>query len=137
MLPDRAEEILSVSKSLVVLDEVKERSTDDCEVEDLMARSTVVKSSWLASLWTPDHIKDRSLDIDVASECVAPAPIRCYVFLHKLKHDEHHPTRQAQDNVHYATCLLKLWLVKLRNQRYCETCDAGDHLNRAVNPLCS
>ncbi len=92
VFPDRTEEILSVSKSLVVLDEVKERSTDDCEVEDLMARSTVVKSSWLASLWTPDHIKDRSLDIDVASECVAPAPIRCYVFLHKLKHDEHHPT---------------------------------------------
>jgi len=95
VLPDGAEHLLSVSEDCVVEEIVEKGGTDDCEVEDLMARSAEVERSRLAPLWAPDHVNNCALDVDVASESVAPGPVRRNVLPHKGEHDEHHSCGQA------------------------------------------
>jgi len=54
-----------------------------------MTSSAKIKCAGLATFWAPDHVKDRALDVNVASYCVHPALYGRDVWLLKFKHDEH------------------------------------------------
>lgn len=135
MIPNGALHDLSVLEDSVVLCEVEECGTQDCEVEDLVTGSTHIEFSWWASLRTPDHVDYRTLDINVASYPVDHSTVRCDVWIHEGEHKEHARCWQAQDYVHDAAHWPKLWLVKLRNECHNEAGKACNCQDRNVDVL--